>query len=166
MQMQSRVARGSVFKLSIPVAAERSVAIEPSQGLPAVTQVSHFILVIDDEVAIQEGMKALLTGWGHSVITASSCAEMLEYATAFTTTPSLIISDYRLRNGEDGIAAIERLRSEFNSDIPAILITGDTAPARIRDAVVSDCLLMHKPVSDNRLHASIAKLTAEAPGRL
>jgi len=166
MQMQSRVARGSVFKLSIPVAAERSVAIEPSQGLPAVAQASRFILVIDDEVAIQEGMKALLTGWGHSVITASSCAEMLEYATAFTTTPSLIISDYRLRNGEDGIAAVERLRSEFNSDIPAILITGDTAPDRIRDAVISDCFLMHKPVSDNRLRASIAKLTAEVPGRL
>jgi CheY-like chemotaxis protein len=91
---------------------------------------------------------------------------MLEYATAFTTTPSLIISDYRLRNGEDGILAIERLRSEFNSDIPAILITGDTAPDRIRDAVISDCFLMHKPVSDNRLRASIAKLTAEVPGRL
>lgn len=166
MQMQSRVARGSVFKLSLPVAAERPVAIEPAQGLHAVTQVSHFILVIDDEVAIQEGMKALLTGWGHSVITASSCAEMLEYATAFTATPSLIISDYRLRNSEDGIAAIERLRSEFNSDIPAILITGDTAPDRIRDAVISDCLLMHKPVSDNRLRASIVKLTAESPGRL
>ncbi|SHN73252.1 Signal transduction histidine kinase [Bradyrhizobium erythrophlei] len=166
MQMQSRVARGSVFKLSIPVAAERSVAIEPSQGLPAVAQASRFILVIDDEVEIQEGMKALLTGWGHSVVTASSCAEMLEYATAFITTPSLIISDYRLRNGEDGILAIERLRSEFNSDIPAILITGDTTPDRIRDAVISDCFLMHKPVSDNRLRASIAKLTAEVPGRL
>ncbi len=166
MQMQSQVARGSVFKLFVPLAAERPAAIEPSQGLPAVAQASRFILVIDDEVAIQEGMKVLLTGWGHSVITASSCAEMLEYATAFTTTPSLIISDYRLRNGEDGIAAIERLRSEFNSDIPAILITGDTAPDRIRDAVISDCLLMHKPVSDNRLRASIVKLTAEAAGRL
>ena len=55
------------------------------------------------------------------------------------------------------------LRSEFNSDIPAILITGDTAPDRTRDAVISDCLLMHKPVSDNRLRAAITNLTAEAP---
>jgi signal transduction histidine kinase/CheY-like chemotaxis protein len=166
MQMQSRVGRGSVFKLSVPIAAETSAAIKPSQRLPAVAQASRFILVIDDEVEIQEGMKALLTGWGHSVVSASSCAEMLEYATAFITTPNLIISDYRLRNGEDGIVAIERLRSEFNSDIPAILITGDTAPDRIRDAVISDCFLMHKPVSDNRLRESIARLTAEAPGRL
>jgi CheY-like chemotaxis protein len=120
-------------------------------------------LVIDDEAAIQEGMKALLTGWGHSVVTAGSCAEMLEYATTFVTTPNLIISDYRLRDNEDGIAAIERLRTEFNSDIPAILITGDTAPDRIREAVISDCLLMHKPVSDSRLRAAIGNLTVEAP---
>ena len=163
MQMQSRVDLGSVFKLSVPIAAERSMALEPSRALPSPAQVSGFILVIDDEAAIQEGMKALLTGWGHSVVTASSCDEMLEHATIFATTPTLIISDYRLRNNEDGIAAIERLRSEFNSHIPAILITGDTAPDRIREATISDCLLMHKPVSDGRLHAAIASLTVETP---
>jgi two-component system, sensor histidine kinase len=165
MQMRSQVGRGSVFELSVPMAAERSVTPEPSQGLSSLTHVSHFILVIDDEAAIQEGMKMLLTGWGHSVVTASSCAEMLECAATFVRAPSLIISDYRLRNDEDGITVIERLRSEFNSDIPAILITGDTAPDRIREAMISDCLLMHKPVSDSRLRAAIANLTVEPPGR-
>jgi CheY-like chemotaxis protein len=163
IQMQSQVHLGSVFKLSVPIAAEGSMALERSHALPSPAQVSCFILVIDDEAAIQEGMKALLTGWGHSVVTAGSCAEMLEYATTFVTTPNLIISDYRLRDNEDGIAAIERLRTEFNSDIPAILITGDTAPDRIREAVISDCLLMHKPVSDSRLRGAIGNLTVEAP---
>ena len=108
----------------------------------------------------------MLTGWGHQVVAAGSCAEMLEQAAAFTATPDLIISDYRLRNGEDGIATIERLRSEFNRDIPAILITGDTAPDRIREAAASDCLLMHKPVSNSRLRAAIVKLALEAPASL
>jgi two-component system, sensor histidine kinase len=91
---------------------------------------------------------------------------MLDRAASFTLTPDLIISDYRLRNDEDGIAAIERLRSEFNSDIPAILITGDTAPDRIREAMASGCLLMHKPVSNNRLRAAIVNLAIEAPADL
>ena len=118
--------------------------------------------MVADEAAIQEGMTALLTGWGHRVVAAGSCAEMLEHAAAFVATPDLIISDYRLRNNEYGISAIDRLRSEFNSDIPAILITGDTAPDRIREASASDCLLMHKPVAHSRLRAAIADLAVKS----
>jgi CheY-like chemotaxis protein len=87
---------------------------------------------------------------------------MLERTVAFTTAPDLIISDYRLGGDEDGVAVIEQLRSEFNSDIPAIIVTGDTAPDRIRDATASDCMLMHKPVSNSRLRSAIASLTMDA----
>lgn len=159
MRMQSRVGKGSVFKLSIALAATGQAIVEPSRdSSPAVTHRTLLILVIDDEVAIQEAMCALLAGWGHSAIAAGSCAEMLQRAAGFTTTPDLIISDYRLREGENGINTIEQLRSEFNNDIPAILITGDTAPDRIREATAGDCYLIHKPVSSGRLRAAIINL--------
>lgn len=157
MHMQSRVDNGTVFKLSVPLAAAGQVILEQSRE-SSVTYRSLLILVIDDEVAIQEAMRALLEGWGHSVVAAGSCAEMLERAVDFTITPDLIISDYRLREDENGIATIERLRTEFNNDIQAILITGDTAPDRIREATASDCFLMHKPVSNSRLRAAITNL--------
>jgi two-component system, sensor histidine kinase len=166
MQMRSHVDRGSVFKLSVEQGASSPAAIEPPAETSATPQPPLFILVVDDEVAIQEAMHTLLTGWGHTVITAGSCAEMLDHAAAFTSTPNLIISDYRLRNDEEGITTIERLRSEFNSDIPAILITGDTAPDRIRQATASDCFLLHKPVSNSRLRAAIFNLAVAAPGLL
>ena len=41
-------------------------------------------------------------------------------------------------------------------------ITGDTAPDRIREAMTSGCLLMHKPVSNNRLRAAIVNMAIEA----
>ena len=166
MQMRSHVDRGSVFKLSVELAAGVPAAIEPPAETSLTAQPPLFILVVDDEVAIQEAMHTLLTGWGHRVITAGSCVEMLDHAAAFTSTPNLIISDYRLRNDEEGIATIERLRSEFNSDIPAILITGDTAPDRIRQATASDCFLLHKPVSNSRLRTAIVNLAIAAPGLL
>lgn len=161
MQMQSRLGKGSAFKLSVALAERKEAPIEPLREVSLLTHRSMFILVVDDEVAIQEAMFALLTGWGHQVVATGSCEEMLERAATFTSTPDLIISDYRLRNDADGIAAIERLRSEFNSDIPAILITGDTAPDRIREAMASGCLLMHKPVSNSRLRAAIVNLARE-----
>jgi len=162
MRMESRVDKGSVFKLSLALAAAGQAITEPVQDSSMVAQRPLSILIVDDEVAIQEAMSALLVGWGHRVVAAGSCAEMLERAAAFTAPPDLIVSDYRLRNNENGIATIERLRSEFNSDIPAILITGDTAADRIREAAASDCLLMHKPVANSRLRAAIVDLVTEA----
>jgi CheY-like chemotaxis protein len=161
MDMDSWVDRGSVFKVSVPLAVSGQAIVEPQRDSPAAPHRLLFIVVIDDEVAIQEAMLALLAGWGHRVVTAGSCAEMLEHAVGFTASPDLIISDYRLRGDENGITTIERLRNEFNDDIPAILITGDTAPDRIREASASDCFLMHKPVSNSRLRAAIINLVAE-----
>ena len=158
MRLESRVGRGSVFKLSVALAATGQAVIELAPDSTLVAHRPLSILVIDDELAIQEAMSALLAGWGHSVVAASSCTEMLDRASGFTTTPDLIISDYRLRDDENGITTIERLRTEFNNDIPAILITGDTAPDRIREATASDCFLMHKPVSNSRLRAAIINL--------
>jgi signal transduction histidine kinase/CheY-like chemotaxis protein len=161
MDMDSWVDKGSVFKVSVPLAVSGQAIVEAPRESPAAPHRLLFIVVIDDEVAIQEAMLALLAGWGHRVITAGSCAEMLEHAVGFTASPDLIISDYRLRGDENGITTIERLRNEFNDDIPAILITGDTAPDRIREASASDCFLMHKPVSNSRLRAAIINLVAE-----
>jgi DNA-binding response OmpR family regulator len=92
------------------------------------------------------------------VVAAGSCEEMLAHAAAFSSVPDLIISDYRLREGENGIDTVLRLRSEFNEEMPAILITGDTAPHRIREASESDCLLMHKPVPHAKLRAAVTNL--------
>lgn len=162
LQLHSQPGKGSVFKLSVALAAAGEAIVEAPREIALVMAHPLFILVIDDEVAIQEAMTVLLTGWGHRVVAAGSCAQMLEQAAAFTSAPDLIISDYRLRNDEDGIAVIEQLRSEFNSDIPAIIVTGDTAPDRIREAMASGCLLMRKPVSNVRLRMAIADLAIGA----
>ena len=120
------------------------------------------ILVVDDEAAIQIAMKSLLESWGYEAITAGSCEEMLERIATHRTAPRLIISDYRLRDNASGIDAIERLRSEYNDEIPGMLITGDTAADRLKEAQESGFLLLHKPVPNHRLRASIAHLIESA----
>ena len=47
--------------------------------------------------------------------------------------PDIVLADYHLDRGACGIAAIERLRAAVSdSELPAIIITGDTDPALIR----------------------------------
>ena len=72
--------------------------------------------------------------------------------------PDLIISDYHLANGRTGIEAIERIDAAFGASIAAILISGDTAPERLRDARDKGYILLHKPVDPMRLRAVMHQL--------
>ena len=111
---------------------------------------------------VQQGMRTLLESWGREVIVASSCAEMLERTAACPTVPDLILCDYKLPGEENGIDVIKRLQAEFNEDIPAVLITGDTAPERLQEAQESGFVVLNKPVANSKLRATIGNLTKRA----
>jgi CheY-like chemotaxis protein len=86
---------------------------------------------------------------------------MLDQLVAVQRLPDLIVSDFRLRGAENGIEVVELLRNEFNVDIPALLVTGDTAPDRLRDAEASGLPILHKPLNPARLRTLIANLLRE-----
>jgi two-component system, sensor histidine kinase len=160
LTVRSELGKGSVFAVAAPY-ADRATAASMTTGefsLPLLQHDGGLILVIDDEMAIQIAMKSLLESWGYEAITAGSCDEMLERIATHRIAPRLIISDYRLRDNASGIDAIERLRSEYNDEIPGMLITGDTGVDRLKEAQESGFLLLHKPVPNHRLRASIAHL--------
>ncbi|MFC4314444.1 hybrid sensor histidine kinase/response regulator [Steroidobacter flavus] len=165
LELRSTPGRGSCFAVEVPIAATSDVhpVAAQAESLAPVQRGAGLILVLDDELTIQIGMKTLLEGWGYRVLTAGSGDEMLEAIATAAEAPRLIICDYRLRDNETGTAVVERLRSEFNDDIPAMLITGDTAPDRIREAEASGLLLLHKPVPNGKLRAAIAHLTTLTP---
>jgi len=70
----------------------------------------------------------------------------------------LIISDLRLRNNENGINLINSVREELNHEVPAIVVTGDTATERIELALSANVLLMHKPIQAETLREQISAL--------
>jgi two-component system, sensor histidine kinase len=156
--LRSEVGHGSCFEVSVPMATGgipvSNDALEATSGALA----HGFIVVIDDELAIRNAMSALLAGWGHETIIVGSGDEAIRQLSRCEQRPDLIICDYRLRDGENGIAVIERLRSEYNEAIPAMLVTGDTAPDRLAEAKASSLLLLHKPVSNGKLRAAIVHL--------
>ena len=157
LTLKSDVGRGSCFEVVVPI-SERSEAVEEAPESPS----RALVVIIDDELAIRDGMVTLLTGWGHEVVAAASGDEAMALLESRPTRPDLIISDYRLRAGETGIGVVERLRSEYNEPIPAMLITGDTGPDRLTEARQSGLLLLHKPVSNSRLRAAMSNLMRAA----
>jgi len=113
--------------------------------------------VIDDDALVLDSTGGLLRGWGCDVVTAASVHLALAGLSARDRTPDLIISDYRLSDGQNGIEAIETLRAAFNFSVPAFLISGDTAPKRVREARASGYHLLHKPVRPRALRAMLGQ---------
>lgn len=165
LRLRSLPGHGSVFTLRLPVAATADTAAPaPAASMPAtVAGGDALVVVIDDDADIRTGMRALLAADGYRVLEAACFDELRPHLQQLRQVPVLIISDYRLSDGETGATAIARLRVEFNDDIPAILITGDTAPERLREARDSGHLLLHKPVAPQLLRQQMATLLA-APG--
>ena len=116
------------------------------------------VLAIDDDEAVRMGMQSLLQSWGCECLTAESGADAMQSLQRMT--PELIITDFRLRHEETGKQA---LRSTLGSMVPAIIMTGDTSPQRLRDAQSTSALLLHKPVSTGQLRDAITLLLQQAP---
>jgi CheY-like chemotaxis protein len=98
-------------------------------------------------------MRGLLQSWGCIAATAESGQGALARLAELGQIPDLIVSDYRLADGKSGIETIELLRGALGVSAPAFLISGDTAPERLREASASGFLLLHKPVPAMTLRA-------------
>jgi CheY-like chemotaxis protein/anti-sigma regulatory factor (Ser/Thr protein kinase) len=165
LTLRSVPGRGSVFKISVERApGEIAAPVDAAQTRAAPTPLSKrggHIVVVDDEVAVRVAMYSLLTSWGHEVLVGANAEEIIALWNAAVKAPGLIISDYRLRGAETGADAIATLRAYFDAPIAAMLVTGDTAPDRLREAQASGFLLLHKPVSNGRLRAAVGNLLAQ-----
>ena len=156
----SREGRGSCFTVRIGV-ARSDAQPEPLDCDVVASQDNGLIVVVDDELPILDAMSEALTRWGYSVLTAATGSQALSALEGEGKTPSLLICDNRLRAGETGAAVAQAFRERFGSWTPAILITGDTAPARIAEAQSIGCLLLHKPVPYGKLRTAIANLISQ-----
>jgi len=157
VELRSRPGRGSCFSVSVArVEAQHEPYEAPAEQARATDPLSgKLVAVIDDDALVLDGMHGILRSWGCGVVAEPSAAEALERLAEIGRAPDVIISDYRLADGTTGIEAIERLRGALGEAIPAFLISGDTAPERLRDAGAGGYHLLHKPVPPMALRAML-----------
>ena len=148
--------KGSMFRISIPFVASSQPLIMPPQTFTQDLQGTR-VLVIDDEAMIRLGMRNTLETWGCEIQEAESIEQALECLD--DNCPfDIILTDYRLRENQTGIEAIHRIHASCGKNIPAIILTGDTAPERLREAKDSGFKLLHKPVSSAKLRSLMSYL--------
>ena len=160
VELTSVLGKGSRFSVSVPLVPEQRRPAEAPVSPATITDpvTGKLIVVIDDDALVLDGMRGILRSWGCSVVTAESETTALARLAESGRQPDLIISDYRLANGKSGIEAVASVRGAMGVAVPAFLISGDTAPERLRDASASGYQLLHKPVLPMTLRTMLNRL--------
>ena len=110
------------------------------------------VALIEDDPDIRQVIAGLMEQWGCRVFPGESPFEVLRAVEARTARPDLLVCDYRLPHGLTAIHAIAHMREWWGS-IPAMVLTGDTAPDVLHEIQKSGALLLHKPISAARLRS-------------
>ena len=102
----------------------------------------------------------VLEGLGHHVLAAESKAGLL--AELDQLQPDIVVSDYRLSDGETGIDVVAAVRAHLGVALPALVITGDTDTVLERDVSDQCIVVMHKSLNLCNLQATLQELTGQA----
>ena len=152
LEMQSEEGIGTEFRIVVP-GGDRSKIIEAGKPSSAsIAAEGRGVLVIDDEQQVLQSMRHMLEGWGCIVWLAESARDALKIMALNDLVPDVIISDYRLADNLNGVDAVAALRESVDKRIPAIIVSGDTSPERLKEVKETGLQLLHKPVHPQELH--------------
>ena len=165
IEIKSIEGRGSMFSIKVPRGNAKRVVedVAPPAAARRARLQGSLVLFVDDEASILEGMEVLLRDWGCQPIIAATGAGALTGLAEASRPPDIIISDYRLREGENGIEVIAQIRERYCLDIPGVLVSGDTGPDLLREAKDRGLHILHKPVRPAKLRALIDHLINTVP---
>lgn len=154
LSVSSVPGEGSKFTLTLEAVESVSKA-ESDAGADRFDWQELSVLVVDDQEEVRQAMRLLLDALGCRVELAEDIEAALQAAQRGDVDLALV--DFRLRGSGTGIQAIEALQAMIPG-LPAILISGDTAPDRLREAHAAGLELLHKPVSGGELEDVVRRL--------
>lgn len=164
LEVESTLGRGSRFAVTVPrtqaSALQPVSAPGPASGLDLLR--GKRVVVVDDDRLVRDGMAGMVQSWGAVAIVAATGDDADRGVAALPEPPDLIVSDYHLPDGRTGLDVVTRIRERCRRDIPALIVTGETASELQPLATAAGCLLLHKPVTPMRLRAVASRLMADA----
>jgi two-component system CheB/CheR fusion protein len=164
VHVRSHPGKGSVFTIE--------AMLPPDGAVPNVQHHSHTkderivkpahrtgeVLIIEDDPDVCDLLEHLLQDEGHRTATALDAVAALELVGPGVFRPDLILADYNLPNGMDGLQATAKLREKLHRQVPVIVLTGDISTATLRDIALGNCVRLTKPVKPKELTQTIQRL--------
>jgi len=152
--------RGSKFAVEVPLAkrAPKASAEPATTDLLLERLKGARVWVLDNDTSICAGMRTLLEGWGCQVVTALSEQDLAGQVDNFHADADLIIADYHLDNGCNGIDVVETVNARRASPLPALMITANYSNELKQQVRELGHMLMHKPVRPMKLKTAMCHM--------
>ncbi len=165
IHVRSHAGKGSVFSIDVPLALSGATAEPQPEEIDtrsaAAAHRTGMILVIDDDPEVRELVELVLKEEGHEVATAADGASALDLLARRKMKPDLILTDFNLPNGMDGLQLARKVQQMQGRAIPIIILTGDISTRALREIIDENCLQLNKPVKLEELTEAIQRLLPE-----
>ena len=97
------------------------------------------MLVIEDDPSVRELLELLLKDEGHFTAGALDGAAALELVASGAIRPDLIVADYNLPGGMNGLRSPRSCAKGFAAPFPSIILTGDISTETLRNIAQAGC---------------------------
>jgi len=154
MTVNSALGVGTVFTITTPFKVSAAVMSPAEQMLDSVTpQLTEVHALFQSRhIGIIENDRGLLDAYEYFFRTAGFVVHVLPISEVdlpayLLNIPRLdfILSDFRLDSG-NSLHLIQRLRDEFNAEIPAVILTADTSPENLKIFSDLNIQVLYKPI--------------------
>jgi two-component system, chemotaxis family, CheB/CheR fusion protein len=118
------------------------------------------ILIIEDDPELRDLLDHLLKDEGYRTAVAPNGTAALGLVAEGAIQPDLILTDFNLPNGMDGLQVSAKLRGRLHRHTPVIILTGDISTSTSREIALQNCVKLDKPVELKRLTRVIQEVMA------
>lgn len=164
VRVRSCPQRGSAFSVEIPLASDKApgpVAL-PSLEASAWPLESPCAWILDNDLAICEGMESLLNSWGCATKAAQDSEGLDALVAASTALPDVLIVDYHLGQDRSGLRLAEDLQKRLRASLPVLVITANHTHTLKAEIKKQGYLLLYKPIQPLSLRQALTHLMKSA----
>ncbi|WP_373476072.1 chemotaxis protein CheB [Sphingorhabdus sp.] len=159
VHVHSVPAKGSVFAININALPIQShPRISAPKDVKLESHIGGQILIVEDDPELRELLEIMLSDDGYDVIWAHDGTAALTLIATAEIPPGLILSDYNLPGGMNGVQATAKLRELIGLPVPVIILTGDISTAALRNIANHDCEQLNKPVKPKVLIQAVRRM--------
>ena len=161
VRVRSHHGNGSVFSVEVTRAPTIKI-FSPRAGTEALGDMARkgAILIIEDDPEVRGLLALFLKQEGHRTARAFDGAEALQLVEREDFRPDLILADYNLPSGMNGVEVIEAIRAKLHRSIAAMVLTGDISSQTLHMIDEAGCTLLNKPVKLDELSLAVQKALA------
>ena len=172
ISVKSQEGKGTCFSIEIPrvntteatlltanAANKRNISSEANSEISSTKPFTNIVvLLIDNDELMLTAMTKQLIDWGCQVLTAYDQVSCQQKLTQAGLKPDIIIADYHLDYGNNGVELVANLLAVKNWQLPTIICSADPSESVRQHTSDAQCLFLRKPIKSLALKRIMKQL--------